>query len=124
MAKSQKTPQQKAAETRKRNAAKKATRAQTGATGAPKAAPVANGSQSATLPLVALLCGYHARRKSWAAGRVVYVGQLGGRGGTKPAFMITGSRGGDLPWRREDDADLLAEDWVAIDPADGVEVVI
>lgn len=114
MANSEKTPQQKAAETRKANAAAKAAAE---AQSAPPGASVAKEGAGLTLPVDALLRGFHARREAWAPGCLIYIGAKGGRGGTKPAFMITGSRAGDLPWKREDDADLLAEDWVVIDPA-------
>lgn len=94
-----------------------------------KAATATRGSvaqvtmpEDGTLPLPALLGGYHARRKTWAPGRTIYLGTVGGRGGTKLALMMVGSRSGDLPWKREDDADLLADDWEVIDPAAGIQV--
>ncbi|MDW3181778.1 hypothetical protein [Roseobacter sp.] len=94
------------------------------AAGAAKGVSDAPAPETCTLPVLGLLRGYHARRRIWAAGRRIFLGQKGGRGGVKPALMMTGSRSGDLPWTREDDADLLAEDWELIDPATGVEPVI
>jgi hypothetical protein len=115
MADTEMTPQQKAAATKKAKAEKKAADAQSAPSGGVQGA-------AGTLPLSELLRGYHARRLSWAFGRVIYVGQKGGRGGAKPMLMMTGSRSGDLPWVRTDDADVLAEDWVVVDPAADVSV--
>ena len=121
MAKTEMTPQQKAAATRKRKAAEKAARRARDA-GEERVKAEAEGMTptDGTLPVLALLCCYHARRKIWKPGRTISIGGSGGRGGVKPALMITGSRTGDLPWRREDDADVLAEDWEVIDPAGDV----
>ena len=69
-----------------------------------------------TFPISPILAGKHARRKSWAEGVTVFLGEEGGRGGTRHALMMTGSRSGELPYTKQltDDSDLLATDWEVV----------
>jgi len=77
---------------------------------------MAKTNKTGPLPLRALLQGHRARRANWAEGAYIFVGEAGGRGGTRKALMIAGSRTGELPYTSQltDDADLLATDWETI----------
>lgn len=62
-------------------------------------------------PIADLKKGYAVRRASWAAQFALILGTTSGRGRVRPAFYLTGPRGGRIPYTPDNLDDLLAEDW-------------